>query len=166
MFYILISFQPVRWRLQFVSHSKAVGKKKENAMSSIFFLRFFGPAAGLWIKRMHTRSFNHAPNVNPRLFCKHLARRQIFPQSHVDIRFCYPVNLCTCNNSVQWNLCIHKACHWEAQLPMNADWWRSPGCCNKTWASGPNFYFEIIKIASFFSAVTMVILSCSNAILI
>lgn len=105
-------------------------------------------------------------NVNPHFYCKHLARRHIFPQSAVDICFCYPINLCTCNNTVQWNLCIHKACHWKAQFSMNADWLWSPGCCNKTWASGPNFYFEIIKIASFFSGVAMVILSCSNAILI
>lgn len=42
----------------------------------------------------------------------------------------------------------------------------SVSCCNKTWASGSDFYFEIIRIASFFTSVTMVILSCSDVILI
>lgn len=166
MFCILISVQPARWRLQFVSHSRG-WKKRGKKQLSRFFRSPSDQLARPRTKRVHMRSFSHTVNVDPRLFCKHLERRQIspVPQSPTGVRFSYPDNLCTCNNSVQWNLRIHKACHWKAQLPMNADWW-SPGCCNKTWASGPNFYFEIIKIASFFSGVTMVILSCSNAILI
>lgn len=92
-------------------------------------------------------------------------QKKKIPQLLINLWSLLLVNVRSCYHPVQWNLYIHKACDWKAMLHANTDW-RPVGCCNKTWASGSDFYFEIIGIASFFTSVTMVILSCSDVILI
>lgn len=146
---------PCDMRFQFVSNLRG-GEKSNSAIFSLNFRR------RKWVHAEGKFLLNI--NITSVYFLQTGAKWKIL---QLMIHFWLPllVNSRSRYHPVQWNLYFHKACDWKAMLQMNTDW-RSVGCCNKTWASGSDFYFEIIRTASFFTSVTMVILSCSNLILI
>lgn len=150
-FCVNILFHPVIWRFQFVSN---LGVKRNSAI--------FSPSShqlqekrGIFLLNINTTTVYSSQTSAEE---KSSSYWEI--SSYLCLLIYDPVIILS-----SWNLYIHKTCDWKAMLQMNTDWW-SIGCCNKTWASGSDFYFEIIRIASFFTGVTMVMLSCSNVILI